>query len=197
MFAPSSSQPHRASAKLLTALAALLASSLWFSSAARAQNQENGLLDRIDHPDRTLRFDPADKKFGVSAVVGDKQAQVKSFSFGKQSAIYGGDGAFRTKAFSSKDSGFKTEAYAAKASALSQRNSFAQADKGFGTKPMDVREAPAANKSAAVRDYVLSEKPYNWRGKRQDTMDEVTKDNKNLTVDQVRELLNKGPAGRP
>ena len=197
MFAFPSSRRRSSFFQFLAGLAVSITSFICFSPTVHAQNQEGGLLDRIDHPDRALKFDPADKKFGVSAAVGDKQAQVKSFSFGKQSAVYGGDGAFRSKTFNPKDSGLKIESYNSRASTLSQRNSFAQADKGFNTKSMDVREAPAANKSAAVRDDVLTEKPYNWRGKRQDTMDEVTKDNKNLTVDQVRELLNKGPAGRP
>ena len=121
----------------------LLGASL-FGSSAHAQKQERGLLDRIDHPDLTMKFDPADKHFGVASAAGNRQAMVKAFSFGKESAIFGGDGAFRTKAFGAKNNDALTKSFDAKTSTLSQRNSFAQADKGFGTKSMDVRDAPSA-----------------------------------------------------
>ena len=163
-----------------------------------AQKQESGLLDRINHPDLTMKFDPADKHFGVSSAVGDRQATVKAFSFGKQSSVFGGDGTFRTKSFSAKSGDGIIKSYDAKTSSLSQHNSFAQADKGFGTKSMDVREAPAANKSASgTREFIPGEKGYEWHGKRQDSIDDIYKNNKNLSIDQVRDLLNKGPAGKP
>ena len=168
-----------------------------FTSKAWAQQQESELLNRLEHPDRTLKFEPADKAFSVSSAVGGKQAQVKGFSFGKQSATFGGEGAFRTEAFTAKNDVLRTNGYDTKTSALSQRNSFAQADREFGTKTMDVREAPSANKSAATREFVPGGKIFEVRGKRQDSIDDVYKNNKNLSVDQVRDLLNKGPAAKP
>ena len=122
---------------------------------------------------------------------------MKAFSFGNQAATYSGNGEFRSKAFTPKNGGFRTDSYDAKTSALSKRNSFAQADKDFGTKAMDVRVAPAANKSASTKEFTPAGKNFEVRGKRQDSIDDVYKNNKNLSVDQVRDLLNKGPAGRP
>ena len=165
-------------------------------STARAQKQESG-MDRILQPDRTQKFDPADKAFNISSAVGNKQASVKAFSYGSGSATYKGNGTFHSKAFTPKNGGFRTEGYDAKTSALSQHNSFAQADKGYGTKAMDVREAPAANKSMDTKAYNQAGKPFEVRGKRQDGIDDVYKSNKNLSVDQIRDLLNKGPSGRP
>ena len=167
-------------------------------SSAQAQKQESGLLDRIDHPDLTMKFDPADRHFGVISAVGNRQATVKAYSFGKQGSVFGGDGTFRTKAFSARSGDGMIKTYDAKTSSVSQHNSFAQADKGLGTKSMDVREAPAANKSATgTREFVPGEKGYEWHGKRQDSIDDIYKSNKNLSIDQVRDLLNKGPVGKP
>ena len=169
-----------------------------FGTTARAQKQERGLMDRLDHPDLTMKFDASDKHFGVSSAMGNRQATVKAFSFGKQSSVFGGDGKFRTKSFSSKSGESLIKTFDAKTSALSQHNSFAQGDKAFGTKAMDVREAPGTNKSATgAREYVPGEKNYAWHGKRQDAIDDIYRNNKNLSIEQVRDLLNKGPAGRP
>ena len=67
---------------------------------------------------------------------------------------------------------------------------FTQTDKTFGTKAMDVREDRAANKAAPVQGYAPFERAYLGRGKRQDTIDDL-RNQKNMTIDQVRELLNK------
>ena len=55
---------------------------------------------------------------------------------------------------------------------------------------MDVKEDRAANQTAAVRDYAPASKPFLGRGRRQDTIDDL-RNEKNLTIDQVREILNK------
>ena len=46
-----------------------------------------------------------------------------------------------------------------------------------------------------MRDYIPGQKSIVIRGKRQDTIDEIH-DQKDLTIDEVREILNK-PNGRP
>ena len=178
---------------------------LWLSfalaAASQAQKQEAGTIARVnlDRPAnaRAYTFAGADKTFGTASAVGSKQAQVKSFAFGGKSSVLAGDGAFHSKTFNNPKEGFRTESYLTKTSQVSQHNSFAQGDKSFGTKSVAVREAPGVNKSLATREFVTPTRPYEWHGKRQDTLDEVYKNNPNLTIDQVRDLLNKGPAGRP
>ncbi len=171
-------------------------------SSALAQKQEEGILTKVkaggSGNSESFQFSDAGKSFGTVSAAGGKQAQLKAYSFQGKSSVFGADGAFRTKNFeNNKPGGFRTEAYATKASAISQRNSFAQSDKEFGTKSMDVRDAPGTNKSAAVRDFVPANETYYGRGKRQDMLDDRTRSAKNLTIDQVRDLLNKGPAAKP
>lgn len=185
-------------ASVVRAAAVLLCA--WFlltAGHAVAQSQE-ARMDEILHADRNQTSSFAGKTFTSSTAVGGKQTRVKSFAFGNKRSVLGGDGKFRTKGFdSSRMDAFRTESYSAKASSVSQRNSFAQGDRTFGTKSMDVREVPAANKSALVRDYAPANTTYYGRGKRQDYLDDKTQSAKNLTIDQVRDILNKGPAVKP
>ena len=170
---------------------------------AHAQKQEEGILAKVrgSKPanSEAFEFAGAGKTFGTAAMVGSKQATVKSFAFSSKSSLYGGDGKFRSKAFNNpRDDGFRTAAYGVKASQVSQRNSFAQGDKLFATDSASgIREAPAAGRSANTRAFVLPNRPYEWHGKRQDTLDAVYKNNPTLNIDQIRDLLNRGPAGRP
>lgn len=178
-----------------------LAVALSFIPALQAQKQDGGTLARVnaDRPanSQSYTFAAADKSFGVASAVGSKQATVKSFALGSKVSIYGGDGSFHSKAFTNpKGEGFRTAAFSAKSAQISQRNSFAQGDREFGVKTMNVREAPAANKSAATRDFIPGSQTFYARGKRQDMLDDRTQGAKNLTIDQVRDLLNKGPAGK-
>ncbi len=188
--------------RCLPGLGACLLWALAAAPSAHAQKQEDGILSKVKQGGSANResfaFADADKNFGTASAAGSRQARVKSYNFGGKSSIFGGDGTFRTKGFSNpKDGGYRTDGYATKASALSQRNSFAQSDRTFGTKSMDVREAPSANKTLAVKSYTQADTTYTGRGKRQDFLDERTQEAKNLTSDQIRDLLNKGPAAKP
>ena len=145
-------------------------------------------MDRLDHPDRTLHYSPSDKTFTASSNVAGKQAAVHSFAFGHSANVGSGDGVFRTRSFSG-DGKFRTQDYATH-NVAGVGKGFAQTDKSYATKSMDVKEDRAAGKAMPVHEYVNSEKPYLIRGKRQDEIDELTRE-KNLTIDQVRELLNK------
>ena len=161
---------------------------VWGISSARAQQQESGLLDRIDHPDRTMKNSMADKSFSTSSSVSGKQAAVHPFIFGHASTFNAGDGAFNTRAFHGKD-GYHTESYGTRVAATGKEG-FAQTNKSFGTKTADVHEDRAANKAAPVQAYVPGDKSIVIRGKRQDDLDDLYHQ-KNLDIAQVRELLNK------
>ena len=168
---------------------AILAGSMWIVSSATAQQQEHGLLDRLEHPDRTLHYSPSDKQFSTSSTVNGKQATVRPFLFGQSTAaLHAGDGAFSTRAFHGKD-GYRTDAFATRATPTATQG-FGQTNKTFATKTMDVHEDRAANKAMAVQEYSAGGKLFQGRGTRQDTIDDLRKQ-KNLTVDQVREILNK------
>ena len=161
----------------------------WGVSSARAQQQESGLLDRIEHPDRTLKNSMADKQFSTSSSVSGKQAAVRPFIFGRSSTFHTGDGTYNTRPFRGKDN-FRTEAFTTHAASAGNQG-FSQTNKSFDTKTVDVHEDRAANKAAPVQEYAQGEKPFLGRGKRQDSIDDITRKQKDLTIDQVRELLNK------
>ena len=172
------------------AVAALCASTFGAISSARAQQQESGFLDRINNPDRTLHYSPADKQFAVASSAANKQAVVRPFAFSRPATLRAGDGAFGTKAYDAQNA-FRTKDFATHADP-GVGKSFAQTDKLFSTKGFDVHEDRAANKSLAapIHEYAPFDKPFLGRGRRQDSIDDLRKQ-KNLTVDQVREILNK------
>ncbi len=179
---------RRLRALLLGVALCFAACASWGVSSACAQQQESGLLDRIEHPDRTLKNDMADKQFSTSSSVSGKQAAVRPFIFGGSSTFHTGDGTYNTRPFHNKD-GFRTEAYTTR-TATTGKEGFSQKNKSFDTKAADVHEDRAANKAAPVQSYAQGEKPFLGRGTRQDTIDEL-RSQKNMTIDQVRELLNK------
>ena len=155
------------------------------ASLGKAQIQDNGSLEHIIHPDRTLHYSPADKEFTASSSVTGRQATVKPFAFNHDANIRV-DSAFTTRTVTPRDK-FRTQEFSTRGA---QTKDFTQKDKAFGTKAMDVKEDRAANKAMPVGGYALGEKPYLGRGKRQDTIDDLHK-NKDLTIEEVRELLNK------
>lgn len=154
--------------------------------SARAQNQESGLLDRIDHPDRTLAFPLSNRNFGRTSAFKDKTANIKTFGFGKSASI-AGDGKFRTQSFVS--SSFKPKGFALRDGAAPGLRTYGETNRLFDTKSVDVRDARDANKTLAVQSFATHD-PFTIRGKRQDTYDEMLK-RKKLSIEEVRELLNK------
>lgn len=146
------------------------------------------MLDRINNPDLTLKFDPAEKQFSAGGAINDKTAAVKAFAFSKSANVREG---FRTQKFSGAKS-FGTKDYAGSKDAAIAKRRFAQADRPYGTRDFTVRDALEANKSLVVKTYANAslKEPYVPRGKSQGTIDSLMED-KNLDIDQVRELLNK------
>ncbi len=153
---------------------------------AKAQGQESGLLDRIGHPDRTLAFPLTNKNFGKTATFKDKAASTRSFALGKSANLAGG-GVFRTHSFES--AAYKPKDFAFKEGASPGAMTFAQMNKLFDTRSVDVRDARDANKTLAVHSYGTPD-AFVVRGKRQDTYDEMLK-RKKLSIEEVRDLLNK------
>jgi hypothetical protein len=171
--------------RLATFFAAVLLAGAACPGALRAQTQEAGTLDRILHPDRTLKYEDADHKFDAPAAIGGKQATVRPFLFSHSASLKAGDGVFHTKDFNSKS--FHTNDFATKAAATKEYDA---SGKLFAVKAMPVNEDRAAGKTMETHQYMYAQKPYLGRGKRQDTIDELP-DTKQMTIDQVRELLNK------
>ncbi len=178
------------------ALPTLIGGALLVCRHAGAQIQEQR-MDEILHADRNRTSEFAGKTFAASPVVGGKQAQVHEFAFSHSAVLHSGDGSFQTRSFANPKDDFRTREFATKPDRATGSDAFAQRDRGFATKALPVADALGSQKSAnsLLREYVPGEKGIVIRGKRQGTLDEI-RDQKNLSVDEVREILNK-PNGRP
>ncbi len=153
---------------------------------AGAQQQERTLLDRIDKRDENLTVSYQDKAFltGKKAV-SKGEARVSQFHFSDR---------VNTKTYNAKaynagqhwqgDFKFATD----KASTTSARV-IPNASKNYATEDVAVREAAQAEKTYRSRDYGTRE--YQGRGSVQGALDAENAPKEPLTVDQVRELLNK------
>ena len=166
-------------------LAAWLLALVTATGMLQAQTQEGGTLDRILHPDRTLRYEDADHKFDAPAALGNKTASVRPFLFSHPADLKTGDGVFRTRNFDSK--GYKTDAFSTKPALTKEYDA---KTKTYAVRAMPVNEDRAAGKTMETHEYMHAEKPYLGQGKRQDSLDEIH-DAKKMSIDQVRELLNK------
>ena len=165
---------------------ALVAVAGAFAPKAGAQQQERKFIDRIMHPDMTLHAEGFEKSFETRASASDRPAAVRSFAFGGRTASTGG---FNARAFDDGRGTFRTDNFAVKRAALADQHA-PLADRGFATNAVPVREDRLANKNFGDRAYVSAEKPFLVPGKRQDMMDDLRKQ-KNLSIDQIRDILNK------
>jgi hypothetical protein len=153
---------------------------------ARAQSQENKLMERIMRPDMSLTYSGQNKAFaGTGLTAADRKFETKSFYPGDLALTKSFWGA---KTFSSKS--FAMEKYSrAKAMADVRANAeMAFASTEFPThKSALIRSSPEANKKIETRDYAES-RPFLVKGTRQKILSTQSHP---LTIDEVRELLNK------
>lgn len=150
-----------------------------------AQDQEKKLVDRLLKPDMDLHNSDQNKKFIADGASINKRANVGTFYVQKKA---------NQKSFSAtKD--YSTEQYNAQPF-RSKRSIFAV----FSHKPAGnsqsvyanqsargVRDAPQSGKKVTTRQYA-DNRPFLDEGKSQKSLN---KQNAPLTIDQVRELLNK------
>ena len=163
----------------------------WLLAANPASAQQQDRIDHILNPDRTLHAEGFEKVFVPASAAGVEKKSFLTRLFGGSHAATpgGGDGTFHTTGFVSGRESFASTNFATRP--LPQAGqSAALSDRAFGTKTMAVKEDLAATKTATVRGYVPSDKPFLGQGRRQDDIDDLRRQ-KNLTIDQVREILNK------
>ncbi|MEO5717849.1 MAG: hypothetical protein ABIR29_04675 [Chthoniobacterales bacterium] len=153
-------------------------------TGARAQEQENKLVDRLLKPDMTLSNPAQNKQFnGTGTTPLDKKFEAKSFYSGNET---------RTKSFSSgqgvsvKDFQAAKFTRAEKVARASGEPAFAKVKFATGASAL-VRTASDEGKAAATRDYAES-RPFLGEGTRQKIL---SQQDKPLTIDEIRELLNK------
>lgn len=153
---------------------------------AQAQEQEHKLVDRLLRPDMSLVSTAQGKKFiAVGGTSIDREFVARSFYSGDEKparSFYG------VKILSAKE--FETTGFSRADAAANARSNaeIANPTTEFPTnKSSLIRTALEEGKSAKVRDYADS-RPFLAKGTRQNMLNQ---ENKPLTIDEVRELLNK------
>lgn len=150
----------------------------------RAQDQEKKLVDRLLKPDMDLHNSAQNKKFVADGASIDKRANVGSF-YVQQKTNQKNFSA--TKEFSTRQ--FNSQPFHGKRSifdVFSHHNAnsrSAYADQNA----RGVHDAPQSGKKVATGQYA-DNRPFLDEGKGQKSL---TRQNEPLTIDQVRELLNK------
>ncbi len=155
-------------------------------SCVRGQEQEKKLVDRLLRPDMDLKNDAQHKKFfadGTASI--NKRATVGTFYVQKKSnsKSFFGIGNLLTRQFHSQPfhsgrSAFNTSSQ----QAMGNSQYFYANQTARGT-----RDAPQADKKVATRTYAEN-RPFLDEGKSQKSLN---RQNAPLTIEQVRELLNK------
>jgi hypothetical protein len=156
------------------------------SCPAKAQDQENKLVDRLLRPDMSLANPAQNKQFvAVEGTSVDRKFDAKTFYAGDKPLAKPFDGLkdFFARAFGTKKYS-RTEA-AAEAGKNAEKTF---ASTAFQTRESSlIRTSNDADKKAKVREYAES-KPFLGEGTRQKIL---SQQDRPLTIDEIRELLNK------
>jgi hypothetical protein len=159
------------------------------ATSSRAQEQENKLVDRLLRPNMELSNPAQNQKFtAVEGVSVEKKFQTKEFSSASvhQPKSFWGARSFLSKTFGS---GKYARAEAVANARANAELAFASTE--FQTKNSTLaKRSSFAGKSSAVRDYA-GNRPFRGAGTRQKILDEQNQAHP-MSIDDVRELLNKG-----
>ena len=155
-------------------------------SPAVAQKQETKLVDRLLRPNTALTNSQQNKKFAATSGVSfEKRAPSRSFYAPDktQAKSFPGERTFNAQQFAARH--FRMGDTPAN---LATRTELTKDDKLVRTPPAPgSRAAPETSTTAAVREFP-DNRPFLGRGKSQKALQAY---NRPLTIEQVRELLNK------
>jgi len=166
--------------KVLTPLLVLIAFSF-----AGAQDQESKLVERLLRPDMTLQSTAQNKKFIADGTSINKKATVGTFYFHEKSnsKSFSNPREFSARQFDSRSfQGTHT------VPGISSQQHIGNSQPSYSTRTArGVRDAHDADKAAASRSFA-GNRPFLGQGKSQKALN---RKNAALTIEQVRELLNK------
>jgi hypothetical protein len=162
----------------------LLFLSLLILPRAYAQEQENKLVDRLLRPDMTLQNSAQKKKFVAAGAPVDRHATVREFHWQEKTNT---KKLPDTRKFSSQQ--FQSKSFRGNKDAANlNTKTIHKSDLTFGTQTATgVRAAVDADKKVSGREYAEN-RPFLDRGKSEKAF---SRQNRPLTIDEVRELLNK------
>jgi hypothetical protein len=154
-------------------------------SGVRGQDQERKLVDRLLKPDMTLQNDAQHKKFVADGASMNKRASVGTFYVQKKrnQKNFSGTGQFSTQEFNSQSFHSKRGAFNVPSQQATGNSQSAYANQSA----RGVRDASQSGKKVPVRAYA-GNRPFLDEGKSQKSLN---RHNEPLTIEQVRELLNK------
>jgi hypothetical protein len=166
----------------------LLASCLLLAafSCARAQDQERNLVDRLLKPDMSLQNTAQNKKFiAANGASINKNAIASTFYVQKKSGSKRFSG---TRDFSAWQFNARSFRGGDQAANFSSRNQITNSKRSFSTQT--VRNLHDAHEAGRTMDALIfaGNRPFLDQGKSQRSLD---RQNPPLTIEQVRELLNK------
>jgi hypothetical protein len=173
-----------------TSLVPALALGLAFPALLAAQEQDRKLLDRIQRPDMELSNPMQKKAFTGGGGVQIREAPIaREFAGTKQA----GSKEFATRSFFGiKNPWFGKREFPAGQAPLFARGGPANLAEPYRVSGARAREFPAAGKQAALADSSVEVRPFLGRGEAQGSLDQISdKVKKEMTIDEVRELLNK------
>ncbi len=153
-------------------------------ATAHAQTQERSLVDRLLRPDMSLRNTAQNKKFLADGASIDKRASVSTFyveKTAKQSSFA------ETRDFSAKQARSRSFHEANRTNISSSERSADSAATFSTSSASGVRSAHGSQKRASSSDFA-GQRPFLAQGKSQKSLN---RKNPPLTIEQVRELLNK------
>ncbi len=158
-------------------------------SCLRAQDQENKLVDRLLRPNMTLQNRGQNKKFIADGASVNKRATIGTFYVQKKSnsKSFSGTRDFSTQQFNppKADQSFHGRRSAFE---ITSQQAIGNSHSTYAARSAPgVRDAPQSNKRVAGHSYVEN-RPFLDQGKSQKSLN---RQNAPLTIEQVRELLNK------
>lgn len=150
----------------------------------RAQDQERALVDRLLRPDTRLQNHAQNKKFLADGIGIDKRATVSAFYIPQKSkpASFAGIRELSTDRFNSRS--FEDGKRANVSAQKQAKNSADSYSTSSVAKPPTARDAQKVQKGRTFAD----QRAFLGRGRSQKSLD---RQNPPLTIQQVRELLNK------
>ena len=154
------------------------------SAVARAQEQERKLLDRLLKPDMELQNPSQGKEYAPRSAAQPKQARTKTFSIWpwRREKQFGDVRKYEPKQFATEQSRFSNTQ--ANLSTRGQISQVAYPTPGYS----GVRPLPGGEQTVATRAFADNSRPFLVRGKSQRAL---SQQDTPMTIDQVRELLNK------
>ncbi|MBO0696332.1 MAG: hypothetical protein J2P56_09560 [Verrucomicrobia bacterium] len=150
-----------------------------------AQDQERKLVDRLLRPDMTLQNSEQKKEFIADGTSINKKANVGTFYVEKKNnaKVFSGTREFSTHSAQSRQFHGSRSAFE-----NSSRQAVGNSQHAYPTQTVrGSRNASQSDKKGASRAYAEN-RPFLDQGKSQKSLN---RQNKPLTIDQVRELLNK------